>query len=106
LPKKEYLKFLEAFFALLKQNAKKTTRLAFINADWRDFQNKPAAEESHEGAILIDDYLSILNKTGWQHTHIIQAPMSAQRFSAVVVSAMQKKRILGVTGRYVIILKQ
>ena len=106
LPKKEYLEFLEAFFALLKQNAKKTTRLAFINADWRDFQNKPAAEESYEGAILIDDYLRILNKTGWRHTHIIQAPMSAQRFSAVVVSAMQKKRILGVTSRYVIILKQ
>ncbi|MEA3417668.1 MAG: DNA methyltransferase [Thermodesulfobacteriota bacterium] len=105
LPKKEYLEFLEAFFALLKQNAKKTTRLAFINADWRDFQNKPAAKESHEGAILIDDYLRILNKTGWRHTHIIQAPMSAQRFSAVVVSAMQKKRILGVTSRYVIVLK-
>ncbi len=106
LPKKEYLEFLEVFFALLKQNAKKTTRLAFINADWRDFQNKSAMEESGKGAILIDDYLSILNKTGWQHTHIIQAPMSAQRFSAVVVSAMQKKRILGVTSRYVIVLKQ
>ena len=106
LPKKEYLEFLESFFALLKQNTKKRTKLAFINADWRDFQGKPAAEESHEASILIDDYLSILNKTGWQHTHIIQAPMSAQRFSAVVVSAMQKKRILGVTSRYVIILKQ
>ena len=106
LPKKEYLEFLEALFAVLKQNAKKTTRLAFINADWRDFQNKPAAEESRKGSILIDDYLSILNKTGWRHTHIIQAPMSAQRFSAVVVSAMQKKRILGVTSRYVIVLKQ
>jgi DNA-binding CsgD family transcriptional regulator len=66
LPKKEYLEFLEAFFALLKQNAKKTTRLAFINAE----------------------------------------PEAAQRFSAVVVSAMQKKRILGVTSRYVIVLKQ
>ena len=106
LPKKEYLQFLEAFFALLKQNAKKTTRLAFINSDWRDFQNKPASEESRKGAILIDAYLNILNKTGWWHTHFIQAPMSAQRFSAVVVSAMQKKRILGVISRYVIILKQ
>ena len=106
LPRKEYLEFLEAFFALLKQNAKKTTRLTFINADWRDFQNKPASEESGKGAILIDDYLRILNKTGWEHSHIIQAPMSAQRFSAVVVSAMQKKRILGVTSRYVIILRQ
>ena len=106
LSKKEYLEFLEAFFALLKRNAKKTTRLAFINADWRDFQNKPAAEESGKGSILIDDYLKILNRTGWQYTHIIQAPMSAQRFSAVVVSAMQKKRILGVTSRYLIILRR
>ena len=105
LPKKEYLQFLEAFFALLKQNAKKTTRLAFINADWRDFQNKPASEESRKGAILIDACLDILNKTGWWHTHFIQAPMSAQRFTAGIVSAMQKKRILGVTSRYVIILK-
>ena len=103
LPRKEYLEFLEALFALLKRNAKKTTRLAFINADWRNFQNKPAAEERHEGSILIDHYLKILNKTGWRHTHIIQAPMSAQRFTGVVVSAMQKKRILGVTSRYVII---
>jgi hypothetical protein len=106
LSKKEYLEFLEAFFALLKLNAKNTTRLAFINADWRDFQNKSATEETGKGAILIDDYLGILNRTGWQHTHIIQAPMSAQRFSAVVVAAMQKKRILGVTSRYVIVLKQ
>lgn len=50
--------------------------------------------------------LERFKKIGWQHTHIIQAPMSAQRFSAVVVSAMQKKRILGVTSRYVIILNQ
>jgi len=106
MSKANYLKFLENFFALAHLNAKKSTQMAFINADWRDFQNKPAAEESGKGAILIDDYLRILNKTGWQHTHIIQAPMSAQRFSAVVVSAMQKKRILGVTSRYVIILKQ
>jgi len=106
LPKKEYLEFFEALFALLKRHAKKTTKLAFINADWRDFQNKPAAEESHGESILMDDYLKILNKTGWWHTHIIQAPMFAERFTAVVVSAMQKKRILGVTSRYVIILSQ
>nr|MBC8438378.1 hypothetical protein [Candidatus Desulfobacula maris] len=37
------------------------------------------------------DYLDILKKTGWYHTHIIQAPMSSQRFTAGVVSAMQKK---------------
>ena len=106
LPRQEYLEFFEGLFALMKQHTRKTTRLAFINADWRDFQNTPAAEEDRKTAILIDDYLRILNKTGWQHTHIIQAPMSAERFSAGVVSAMQKKRILGVTSRYVIVLKQ
>jgi len=106
LSKKAYLEFLEAFLALLKRNVKKTTRLAFINADWRDFQNTSAAEEKYKGGILIDDYLDILKKTGWYHTHIIQAPMSTQRFSAGVVSAMQKRSILGVTSRYVIVLNQ
>ena len=106
LSKKAYLEFLEAFFVLLKQNVKKATRMAFINADWRDFQNIPAIDEKYKGGILIDDYLDILKKTGWYHTHIIQAPMSSQRFSAGVVSAMQKKNILGVISRYVIILGQ
>jgi ParB/RepB/Spo0J family partition protein len=45
--------------------------------------------------------LSVLNKSGWRHTHIIQAPLSADRFTAGLVAAMQKGRILGVTSRYV-----
>ena len=106
LPRQEYLRFFEGFLALMKQHIKKTTKLAFINADWRDFQNKSAVDEDSGTSILIDDYLRILNKTGWRHTHIIQAPMSSERFTAGVVSAMQKKRILGVTSRYVIVLKQ
>ncbi len=105
LPRKEYLEFFEGFFAFLKRHTKRTTKLAFINANWRDFQNKPAVDETPHEAILIDDYLKILNKTGWLRTHIIQAPMSSERFSAVVVSAMQKRRILGVTSRYLIILQ-
>jgi hypothetical protein len=106
LSRNDYLDFLEAFFARMKKHVKKKTRLAFINADWRDFQNTPAMAEKHKGGILIDDYLEILNKTGWYHTHIIQAPMSSQRFNAGVVSAMQKSNILGVTSRYVILLNQ
>ena len=106
LPRQEYLEFFEGFLGLMKQHTKNTTKLAFINADWRDFQNKSAVDEDNGTSILIDDYLRILNKTGWRHTHIIQAPMSSERFTAGVVSAMQKKRILGVTSRYVIVLKQ
>ena len=104
-PREEYLKFFEDFFTLMKQHAKQTTRLAFINADWRDFQNKAALDETPEDSILTDDYMNILSKTGWQRTHIIQVPLSSERFDAGIVSAMQKKRILGVTSRYLIIAR-
>ena len=43
---------------------------------------------------------------GWEHTHTTYAPLSADRFTAGIVAAMQKKRILGITSRYVIIAKQ
>jgi len=44
LPKNKYLEFLETFFALLKQNAKDRTRLAFINADWPPARSAYASE--------------------------------------------------------------
>lgn len=107
LPKREYLAFLERFFSLMGQYAKKTTTLAFIIADWRDFENKSAVDECVEDSLLVIDYLALLNKAGWQHTHVIQAPMSSERFEeARVLSAMQKKKSLGVTSRHVIISKQ
>ena len=77
--------------------------MALINADWRDFQNTPARDETRVNSILINDYLRILNHSGWEETHIFQAPLSSERFQANVVAAMQKKRIIGVTGRYVIV---
>jgi hypothetical protein len=106
LSKEHYLEFLESFFALAHQNAKKSTGIAFVNADWRDFQNTPARNETRGNSILIDDYLNIINKSGWEHTHIFQAPLSSERFKANVVAAMQKKKIIGVTSRYVIISKK
>ncbi len=106
MSKANYLEFLESFFALAHLNAKKGTQMAFINADWRDFQSTPAREELRSNSILIDDYLNIINKNGWEHTHIFQAPLSSERFKANVVSAMQKKKIIGVTSRYVIISKK
>ena len=106
LSKEKYLEFLKNFFSLAHLNAKKSTKLAFINADWRDFQSTPAKNETRVNSILINDYLRILNQSGWQETHIIQAPLSSERFQANVVSAMQKKAILGVTSRYVIMSKK
>jgi len=57
-------------------------------------------------SILISDYIRILNRSGWEETHIFQAPIFSERFKANVVSAMQKKKIIGVTSRYVIISKK
>ena len=101
----EYLHFLENFFKFLKKNTKKTTRLALINSDWRDFQSCPALEEEAQNAILLTDYYKILETAGWELTHIIQAPLSSERFNAITVSAMQEKKILGVTSRYILVLK-
>jgi len=93
-------------FYFLKQTTKKTTRLALINSDWRDFQSCPALKEDASNAILLTDYNKVLEQAGWELTHIIQAPLSSERFNAVAVSAMEKKKILGVTSRYILLLKQ
>ena len=115
LSKENYLKFLENFFSLAHRNVKKTTQMAFINADWpparlrlgeRDFQGTPVKNETRVNSILINDYLRILYQSGWEEIHIFQAPLSAERFQPNVVSAMQKKRIIGVTSRYVIIAEK
>ena len=74
-----------------------------INADWRDFQGTPALEEDEESAILIIDYGILMRKAGWAVSHVMQAPMSSERFQGGTVAAMQKKRILGVTCRNVIV---
>ena len=103
LSRKDYLGFLERLFRLASENSKKGTRFVMINADWRDFQSTPALEENEDSAILILDYGNLMRKAGWSVSHIIQAPMSSERFHANVVAAMQKKQILGVTSRYVIV---
>ncbi len=103
LSKEDYLNFLERFFMLAFENSKKGTRLAMIIADWRDFQGTPALEEDEEAAILIIDYGILMRKAGWAVSHVMQAPMSSERFQGGTVAAMQNKRILGVTCRNVIV---
>ena len=68
-------------------------------------QRSEVRKEDPKQAILLVDYYEMFKKTGWTLTHIIQAPMSSERFNAGVVSTMQKKKILGVTSRYVMLLK-
>lgn len=93
-------------FRVAGENSKKDTSLAMINADWRDFQNTPAKNEIRKNSILMNDYLDAMKKSGWEEIQIMWAPMSSERFHAGVVSAMQKKKILGVTNRYVIVARK
>jgi len=62
--KEEYERFLEGFFLLAHKNAKPATGMAFLNADWRDFESTPAAKEKPDKSITIFDYHRLLSKTG------------------------------------------
>lgn len=46
LSRKEYLSFFLEFFSLTKENSKANARIAFLNADWRDFQGVSELEEN------------------------------------------------------------
>jgi hypothetical protein len=104
--KEEYENFLKGFFLLAHQNANRTTRMAFLNADWRDFESTPALKEKPDKSITIFDYHRILSKTGWKVTHRIECPLSSERLSGNQVQRMQDKRILGTVGRTLLIAKR
>jgi len=63
------------------KNAKPTTTLAFLNADWRDFESTPATEEKPDKAITIFDYHRLLSTTGWETIHRIECPLSSERLA-------------------------
>ena len=105
LSRKEYLRFFRGFFSLAKEHSKPSARIAFLNADWRAFQGVSALEEDAGQSVRIDDYIELLKSSGWEITHIIDCPMSTQRFQANIVSQMQKNRTLGVVRRSLIMAK-
>ena len=63
------------FFILACRNTKQTTRMAFLNADWRDFESTPALKETPDKSITVFDYHRVLSKTGWKVTHRIECPL-------------------------------
>jgi hypothetical protein len=58
-------------------------------AGGRDFQNTPAKNETRVNSILINDYLWILNQSGWQETHIFRARIFSleQKLWHLIISA-------------------
>jgi DNA modification methylase len=105
LSREKYLKFFSNFLIGIKEYMKPDGRLAFLNADWRDFQGTSALKENPKESVTIFDYHKIIIDAGWIVTHRISTPMSTERFNANVVSKMQEKRILGVVTRDLLIAK-
>jgi len=104
--KADYEAFFKDFFLLAHKNANSTTTMAFLNADWRDFESTSAAKEKPDRSITILDYHSLLSKTGWKITHRIECPLSSERLSGNQVQRMQNKRILGTVGRTLLVAKR
>ena len=104
--KQDYEKFFKDFFTLAHKQSKPTTSMAFLNADWRDFESTPASKEKPDKSITIFDYHRLLSKTGWEVTHRIECPLSSERLSGNQVQMMQNKRILGTVGRTLLIAKR
>ena len=103
LSRKEYLGFFREFFPLAKENSKIRAHIGFLNADWRGFQGVAARQEDPSQSIFLSDYIDLLKGAGWEITHIIDCPMSTQRFQANIVAQMQKNRTLGVVRHSLII---
>jgi len=74
-----------------------------MNADWRNFQGVAAVEEDPGQSIFLSDYIDLLKDSGWEITHIVDCPLSTQRFLPNMVSHMQKNRTLGIVRRSLII---
>jgi len=91
---------------LTHQKTKDTSRIALLNADWRDFESTPALKENSDNAITIFDYQRILSQTGWNITHRIECPLSSERMSGDQVLKMQQKRILGTIGRSLLVARK
>lgn len=106
LERSTYLTFFADFFSLARDHTKATSRIAFLNADWRDFQGKPARDEDPSQAITVLDYARTIEQAGWEITHLIDCPLSSERMNGGVVSAMQARRTLGVIRRTLVIARK
>ena len=65
--------------------------LAFINADWLDFQSTPLRQENRENAIFVFDYERILKNSGWNVQRMILVPLPTQRFHEAVTEREAEK---------------
>jgi len=103
--KPQYLNFFRNIFSLMREQSKPSTLMAFLNADFRDFQGIPAVNENPDKAILMFTYAKLLETCGWKVTHLTDCPLSTERFTGNMVNKMHEKRTLGIVRRTLIIGK-
>ena len=61
LSRKEYLEFFRELFPLFREHAKADAYIAFLNADWREFQGKSPREEDPSKSIFLSHYINEFN---------------------------------------------
>ncbi len=81
----------------MREQSKPSTLMAFLNADFRDFQGIAAVDENPDNAILMFTYAKLLETCGWNITHLMDCPLSAERFAGNMVNRMHEKRTLGIS---------
>ena len=87
----------------MREHTKTHGRIAFLVGDWRDFQGISAMEEDPDESILLFDYGDIMRRAGWKVTHLIDCPLSTERFLSHMVKRMQEKNTLGTVRRTLMI---
>ena len=90
--KPQYLSFFRNIFSLMREQSKPSTLMAFLNADFRDFQGIPAVDENPDNAILMFTYAKLLETCGWKVTHLTDCPLSTQRFTGNMANRMHEKK--------------
>lgn len=98
-PRDEYLAFFQEMFCKFKEYSKRFTWIAFLNADWYDFQGKTTRDEDPAQSIRQSHYERLLEEAGWTIYRVIDCPLSSERFTGNMVSAMQKQNELGTVRR-------
>ena len=52
-------------------------------------------EEDPDESILVLDYADIMKRSGWKVTHLIDCPLSTERFLSHMVKGMQENNTFG-----------
>lgn len=106
LPREEYTDFFRRFFTLALNHVHAGGLIAFLNRDWRDFENKSAMEEDLSQALTVIDYAPLLQETGWLGPIIWSCPLSPDILSPELIEKLRELRNFAPISRSLLIGKR